>query len=156
MILKFYIFLILLILFSCHVFRKTIEFRKYKQLLKDEHNSEYLESRSFKIIDKYEKSNLKRFSPPSYIIKLQSVERKESYEEELVVSLGTYLKTKIGEIKSYDVYTVFGSNEVLLVDKKEKKHFFFDEIKVLLFSEYVLIAILACLIIIFLLIELFL
>lgn len=156
MVLKIYIFIILLILFGCHILRKTIEIRRYKQLLKDEKNSEYLETRSFKIIDKYERSNLRKFSPPTYIIKLVSIEKKENYEEELEVSLGTFLKSKIGEIKAYDVYTVFGSNEVLLVDKENKKDFFFDEIKVLLYSEYVLIAILAVFIIVFLIIEIFL
>lgn len=153
MVLKIYIVIIIVILFICHFFRKKTEFRKYKELLQREENSEFLEIRSFKVIDKYEKSNFNKFSPPTYIIKLQSVKKKEVYEEELKVSLGTFLKTKIGEIKDYDVYTVFGSNEVMLIDRSEKKHFFFDEIKVLLFSEYVLIIMLAVLILTFFIIQ---
>ena len=153
MVLKIYIIIIVCILFICHFFRKKTEFRKYKELLHNENNSEFLETRSFKVIDKYEKSNLEKFSPPTYIIKLQSTKKKEFYEDELEVSLGTYLKAKIGEIKDYDVYTVFGSNEVMLIDKTQKKHFYFDEVKVLLFSEYVLVAMLAVLILTFFIIQ---
>lgn len=151
MFLKVYILVIIIILFLCHIARKKTEIRKYKELINKEDNIKFLETRTFEVIDKYEQKNIKKISPTKYIIKLKSTKWKEVYEETLEVSWGTYLKTKIGEKKNYNVYSQLGSNEIILIDEKNenKKGFFFDEVKILLISEYILIAAIALAIIFF-------
>ena len=75
MFLKIYLIIILIILFICHFFRKKTEIRQYKELINKENNIEFLETRTFAVIDKYERSNIKKFSPAKYIIKLKSDDR---------------------------------------------------------------------------------
>ncbi len=153
MVLKVYIFVILIILFICHFMRRNAKIRKHNELIKREQFSEFLETRNFELIDKYEEK--RGLKPTKYFLKLKSVKRGEEYVEVIEVSLGTYLKSKVGDIKAYDIYSVYGSSEVLLIDKSQNKSVFFDEIRVLLITEYVLLSILAGLIVYFFFIEIF-
>ncbi len=154
MVLKIYIFIILVILFICHFVRRNAKIRKYNELLQREECAEFLESRTFEVIDKFEEK--RGFKPTKYCLRLKSVKRNEEYIETLEVSMGTFFKTKLNEVKVYDIYSVYGSSEVLLIDKSKNKSFFFDEVKVLLVTEYVLLSILACLIVNFFFIEMLL
>lgn len=153
--LKIYLFIVFTILFICHFIRKEIEIRKYQELLNNEDRFTFIEERAFTIVDKYEISNIKKFSPPSYYLKLKSERKKEDYEEELKVSMSVFNKAKIGEKRNYKIYSIYGSNEVFLIDSKTKKNFFFDELKVFIYCEYVCLAAIACMIVYFLFIELF-
>lgn len=153
MILKIYIFAILIILFICHFVRRNAKIRKHNELLQREHFSNFLETRTFEVIDKYEEK--RGLKPPKYFLKLKSIKRNEEYIETLEVSMGTFFKVKLNEIKNYDIYGVYGSSEVFLVDKAEDKSLFFDEVRVLLVTEYVLLAVMACLIVYFFFIEIF-
>lgn len=153
MVLKVYIFIILIILFICHFMRRNAKIRKHNELIKREQFSEFLETRNFELIDKYEEK--RGLKPTKYFLKLKSVKRGEEYVEVIEVSLGTYLKSKVGDIKAYDIYSVYGSSEVLLIDKSQNKSVFFDEIRVLLITEYVLLSVLAGLIVYFFFIEIF-
>lgn len=153
MVLKVYIFVILIILFICHFMKRNAKIRKHNELLQREQFSNYLETRTFEVIDKYEER--RGLKPTKYFLKLKSMKRKEEYIETLEVTLGTFLKTKLNETKNYDIYGVYGSSEVLLIDKSENKDFFFDEVRVLVITEGVLLAAIACLIICFFFIEIF-
>ena len=154
MVLKIYIFVILVILFICHFVRRNAKIRKYNELLQREQSSEFLETRTFEVIDKFEEK--RGFKPTKYFLKLKSMKKGEEYIDNLEVSMGTFFKTKLNETKNYDVYGVYGSSEVFLIDKSNDKSLFFNEVQVLLITEYVLLSILACLIIYFFFIELFL
>lgn len=154
MVLKIYIFIILVILFICHFVRRNAKIRKHNELLQREECAEFLETRTFEVIDKFEEK--RGFKPTKYFLRLKSVKRNEEYIETLEVTMGTFFKTKLNENKVYDIYSVYGSSEVLLIDKSKNKSFFFDEVKVLLVTEYVLLSILACLIVSFFFIEMLL
>ena len=115
MVLKIYIFIILVILFICHFVRRNAKIRKHNELLQREECAEFLETRTFEVIDKFEEK--RGLKPTKYFLRLKSVKRNEEYIETLEVTMGTFFKTKLNENKVYDIYSVYGSSEVLIIDK---------------------------------------